>query len=113
MAKVLILTAGYGEGHNSAARALQSAFNEQPGLDAELVDLFALRAPRLNDASRRAYLKLINTAPKIWSAVYRWLDRSPRVPHLFRTLASHRRLLGEGGLQGARRAVVAFAVAGG
>ena len=94
MAKVLILTAGYGEGHNSAARALQCAFNERPGVDAELVDLFALRAPRLNLVSRRAYLKLINTAPKIWSAIYRWLDRSPRVPPLFRTLGSHRRLLG-------------------
>lgn len=94
MAKVLILTAGYGEGHNSAARALQAAFHEQPGIEAELVDLFALRAPRLNDLSRRGYLKLINTAPRLWSRVYRWLDESPRVPGMFRTLASHRRLLG-------------------
>ncbi len=94
MAKILILTAGYGEGHNSAARALRSAFNEHPGVDAELIDLFALRAPRLNEVSRRSYLKLINTAPKLWSWVYRWLDRSPRAPWLLRTLASHRRLLG-------------------
>ncbi len=94
MAKVLILTAGYGEGHNSAARALKSAFSEQPGVDAELIDLFALRAPRLNRLSRLGYLKLINTAPKIWSWLYRWLDRSPRAPLLFRTLASHRHLLG-------------------
>jgi processive 1,2-diacylglycerol beta-glucosyltransferase len=94
MQKVLILTAGYGEGHNSAARALQAAFNEQPGIEAELVDLFALRAPRLNNLSRRGYLKLINTAPKAWSRLYRWLDESPRAPWMFRTLASHRRLLG-------------------
>ena len=92
--KVLILTAGYGEGHNSAARALQAAFNERPDVDAELVDLFALRAPRLNNLSRRGYLKLINTAPKIWSRLYRWLDESPRAPWMFRPLASHRRLLG-------------------
>ncbi|MDI1334858.1 MAG: galactosyldiacylglycerol synthase [Lacunisphaera sp.] len=94
MAKVLILTAGYGEGHNSAARALQAAFNEQPGIDAELVDLFALRAPRLNQISRHGYLRLINTAPKLWSRLYRWLDESPRAPGFFRLLASHRRLLG-------------------
>jgi processive 1,2-diacylglycerol beta-glucosyltransferase len=94
MPKVLILTAGYGEGHNSAARALQAACNERPGIDAELVDLFALRAPRLNHVSRHGYLRLINTAPKIWSRVYRWLDESPRAPWLFRLLASHRRLLG-------------------
>lgn len=95
MKRVLILTAGYGEGHNSAARALQAAFNEYPDASAELVDLFALRAPRLNEASRRGYLKLINTAPGVWSQVYRWLDRSPRAPALFRMLASHRRLLAE------------------
>ncbi|MDQ5977727.1 MAG: processive 1,2-diacylglycerol beta-glucosyltransferase [Verrucomicrobiota bacterium] len=95
MKKVLILTAGYGEGHNSAARALQAAFNEYPDVSAELVDLFALRAPRLNEISRRGYLKLINTAPTVWSTLYRWLDRSPRAPAMFRTLASHRRLLAE------------------
>lgn len=92
--KILILTAGYGEGHNSAARALQAAFSEQPGIDAELVDVFALRAPRLNDLSRRGYLRLINTAPKIWSRIYRWLDESPRAAGMFGALASHRRLLG-------------------
>jgi len=94
MVKVLILTAGYGEGHNSAARALKSAFDEHPGTEGELVDLFALRAPRLNNLSRRGYLQLINTAPRVWCSVYRWLDRSPRAPAVFRTLSSHRRLLG-------------------
>ena len=95
MAKILILTAGYGEGHNSAARALQAAFNEQPGIEAELIDLFALRAPRLNNISRRGYINLINTAPKIWSWIYRWLDQSSLVPHLFRALGSHRELLAQ------------------
>jgi processive 1,2-diacylglycerol beta-glucosyltransferase len=94
MKKILILTAGYGEGHNSAARALQSAFNENPAIEAELIDLFALRAPRLNNFSRRAYVKVINTAPKIWSAIYGWLDRSPLVPLTFKALGSHRELLG-------------------
>lgn len=94
MRKILILTAGYGEGHNSAARALQAAFNEQPDTVAELIDVFALHAPRLNHLSRRGYLRLINTAPKLWSGLYRWLDRSARAPAMFRALASHRRLLG-------------------
>ncbi|MFZ5494724.1 MAG: MGDG synthase family glycosyltransferase [Verrucomicrobiota bacterium] len=93
MKRVLILTAGYGEGHNSAARALKAAFDEQPGAEAELVDLFAQRAPRLNELSRRGYLRLINTAPGMWRRAYRWLDRSPHAPALFGALASHRRLL--------------------
>ena len=95
MRRVLILTAGYGEGHNSAARALQSAFNERPGIQSELVDLFALRAPRLNHVSRRGYVGLINSAPRVWSRVYRWLDESPHAPRMFRAMASHRRLLAE------------------
>lgn len=93
MVKILILTAGYGEGHNSAARALKTAFDEQPGTEAELVDLFALRAPRLNNLSRRGYIQLINTAPRVWSSLYGWLDRSTRATTMFRLLASHRRLL--------------------
>jgi processive 1,2-diacylglycerol beta-glucosyltransferase len=63
-------------------------------VEAELVDLFALRAPRFNNLSRRGYVKLINTAPKLWSGIYRWLDESSRAPAVLRTLASHRRLLG-------------------
>lgn len=94
MTKILILTAGYGEGHNSAARALTAAFNEHSATSvAEVIDVFALRAPRLNHVSRRAYLGLINRAPKVWAGVYRWLDRSPNAPQLFRTLASHKNLL--------------------
>ena len=93
MSRILILTAGYGEGHNSAARAVQSAFNENPCDTAELVDLFALRAPRLNNITRRAYIHTINHAPALWSGFYRWLDRSPHAPQLLNTLASHTRLL--------------------
>jgi processive 1,2-diacylglycerol beta-glucosyltransferase len=93
MKRVLILTAGYGEGHNSAARALQSAFAEQLGTEAELVDLFALRAPRLNEITRRAYVGLINRAPRVWSRLYRWLDQSTHAPFFFNTLAGHARLL--------------------
>jgi processive 1,2-diacylglycerol beta-glucosyltransferase len=93
MKRILILTAGYGEGHNSAARALKSAFDEQPGTEAELVDLFALRAPRLNNLSRRGYIRLINAAPRVWSSIYQWLDRSTNTSAIFRMLASHRRLL--------------------
>src|SRR4051794_23744340 len=92
--KILILTAGYGEGHNSAARALKAAFDEQPGVEAELVDLFALRPPHFTTLPRRGYVKLINPAPKLWTGIYRWLDESARAPAVLRTLTSHRRLLG-------------------
>ncbi len=86
--RVLVLTAGFGEGHNAAARALAAACDAAHGPGtARLVDVFALAAPRLNAVTRRAYLGLINRAPRIWSAIYAWLDRStffPRGLWLFR-----------------------------
>lgn len=96
MKRILLLSAGFGEGHNSAARALVSAFREHgPAVDAEMVDLFALRAPRFNGVARSAYLGLINRAPRVWSAVYRFLDRSPRAPLAFGLLRGHTRLLAQ------------------
>ena len=86
-ARIFILTAGYGEGHNSAARALHAAFAEHaPFVRAEVIDVFAAHAPRFNSLSRRAYLGLINRAPQAWRGVYRWLDRSPRAPLAFHAL---------------------------
>ncbi len=95
-ARILVLTAGYGEGHNAAARALVAAFDAERGADtALLADIYALAAPRLNEIVRRGYLGVINRAPHAWNAVYRWLDRSPQAPRLLRAMGRERRVLGE------------------
>lgn len=92
--KVLILTAGFGEGHNAAARALAAAFEARlgPGT-APVADGFALAAPRLNAFSRRAYLGLINRVPPAWSLVYAWMHRSRLLPRLLRSLRRQREML--------------------
>ncbi|MEO6436463.1 MAG: UDP-N-acetylglucosamine--LPS N-acetylglucosamine transferase, partial [Tepidisphaeraceae bacterium] len=77
--KVLLLTAGYGEGHNAAARGLHAALLER-GADAEIIDLFALTGGAFYERSRRGYLTLINRAPHVWSAVFALIDRVPIVP---------------------------------
>jgi processive 1,2-diacylglycerol beta-glucosyltransferase len=79
MPKVLLLTAGYGEGHNAAARGLHAALVER-GADAEIVDLFAVTGGAFYERSRRDYLTLINRAPHLWAAVYRLIDLVPLVP---------------------------------
>ena len=92
--RVLILTAGYGEGHNAAARALAAACEAARGPGAALVvDIFALASPRLNAVSRRLYLAMINGAPRTWSAVYAWADRSALVPRLLGMLGRETRVL--------------------
>ena len=85
MSGVLILTAGFGEGHNAAARNLAAATEKLHGAgSARVVDLFDLASPRLNAISRRAYLKIINKLPRLWSAFYGWVDRSKVFPrHLW------------------------------
>ena len=93
--RLLILTAGFGEGHNAAARALAVAHESLHGAgSAEVADVFALAAPRLNELVRRGYLGLINRAPRLWSAVYAWLDRSPLAPQLMRMLRTETSVLG-------------------
>jgi processive 1,2-diacylglycerol beta-glucosyltransferase len=94
--RVLILTAGFGEGHNAAARALAAACDHLHGAGtAQVADLFAATSPRLNALSRWLYLAMINRTPRLWSAVYSWVDRSSMPPRLRGLLARERRLLAE------------------
>jgi len=76
MSKVLLLTAGYGEGHNAAARGLHAALTEV-GADAEIIDLFALTGGAFYEQSRRGYLELINRAPNVWATAYALIDKVP------------------------------------
>jgi processive 1,2-diacylglycerol beta-glucosyltransferase len=73
---ILILTAGYGEGHNAAARGLLAAC-EQLGVDAEIVDAFALGGGKFYQKTRSWYLLLINRFPNLWAGIFRWIDRQP------------------------------------
>src|SRR5438034_9605064 len=75
--RVLILTAGFGEGHNSAARGVRDGLARiaPDQTDVELRDLFAEAYGPVNELVRRSYLALVNSAPRAWGVVYRWLDR--------------------------------------
>lgn len=93
-ARILILTAGFGEGHNAAARALALAADERCGPGAaRVVDVFALARPRINDVVRKSYLMLINRSPSLWRSAYAWLDRSPNAARAFRCLRRELRIL--------------------
>jgi processive 1,2-diacylglycerol beta-glucosyltransferase len=73
--KILILSAGFGEGHNSAARGVRDALARiAPNAQTELRDLFAETYTRLNERVRRGYSALIDHWPRSWGLVYWWLD---------------------------------------
>jgi processive 1,2-diacylglycerol beta-glucosyltransferase len=75
MARVLILTASYGSGHNEAARCLAAALAAQ-GAEPIVVDHFrACAHPLFDRLSRAAYLALLRRAPAVWGLAYELGDR--------------------------------------
>jgi len=79
MQSVLILTAGYGEGHNSAARGLQEAFASLGGVQSEVLDPCSPALGNLYERSRRGYLRTVHEAPWLWALLYALLDLFPRL----------------------------------
>ncbi len=75
--RILLLTAGFGEGHNAAARGLRDGLAQvaPTAAEVELHDLFAETYGLANDLVRRSYLALINRAPEAWAEVYDWFDQ--------------------------------------
>jgi processive 1,2-diacylglycerol beta-glucosyltransferase len=73
--KILILSAGYGEGHNAAARGVRDALRQMaPEVETHYLDLFSLVYRRANEVAQKAYLAAINRAPRLWEAVYKLVD---------------------------------------
>lgn len=92
--RLLILTAGFGEGHNAAARALAQAWDEREGEGAAVVaDPFAEAHPASNAILRRAYLGAINRLPWAWRGLYGWMDRSRLLPGLLGRLPGDTRVV--------------------
>lgn len=97
MKKILILTAGFGEGHNTAARSIREAVDAvAPGeAKAEVLDLFDASFGRFNKLAQKAYLAMINNTPNLWGKVYEALDSTPLLEWSLYTLGKVRRLLAQ------------------
>src|SRR6202023_1127755 len=95
MKRILILTAGFGEGHNSAARGVRAGLARiAPKVEVELRDLFPESFGVLNEIIRRAYLGLINRSPKSWGYVYNWLNRIQNFDERFQRFRGLKKNLG-------------------
>jgi processive 1,2-diacylglycerol beta-glucosyltransferase len=74
---ILILTAGYGEGHNAAARGLREGFQvAAPDVQVEVADPIDLAYGKLNTLAKKAYIKIVTKAPHIWTKFYDRLNES-------------------------------------
>jgi processive 1,2-diacylglycerol beta-glucosyltransferase len=77
---VLILTAGFGEGHNAAARNLEQALKEfHPEVLVAVNDIFDESYSWLNRLLQSGYRHIINRHPSLWRVFYNFLDSSPLV----------------------------------
>jgi processive 1,2-diacylglycerol beta-glucosyltransferase len=93
--RILILTAGFGEGHNSAARGVRAGLARvAPKVEVELRDLFPETFGAFNEIVRRSYLALINRWPKAWGYVYNWLDRKKDFDKRFQRFRGLKKNLG-------------------
>lgn len=67
--KLLLLTAGYGDGHNSAARAIAQCAVAQ-GWQADVVDPCQKASPRIFAITQQFYKFCVTCAPWIWGIAY-------------------------------------------
>lgn len=71
--RILIVTAGYGEGHNSVARGVRDALAGRA--EVRVTDLCAEAMPRMFRLTRAAYLWIISRLPRLWKLMYEVSDK--------------------------------------
>ena len=72
--RILILTAAFGEGHNSAARNLSLALDAL-GAETRVADPCVLSAPDSTALIQWGYRLVTTHFPRIWEAIYRGTDK--------------------------------------
>lgn len=72
--RILIVTAAFGEGHNSAARNLGLAL-DAAGATTMVSDPCLIGGPRITEALSRGYRLVTTHFPRIWERIYRSTDR--------------------------------------
>ena len=96
MKKVLILTAGFGEGHNAAARSLCEALElRSDEVKVEVLDLFESTYGSFNTLAKKTYLGLVQYAPKVWGGIYSFMDNSSFMDHRLSGFTRLRNALGD------------------
>ncbi|MDB4386783.1 hypothetical protein N9Z15_01080 [Akkermansiaceae bacterium] len=71
--RILILTAGFGDGHNTAARHLAEALADDA--EVRVADPCDLGSPRLNRLLSKAYREITTYVPKVWHWIYESTDK--------------------------------------
>ncbi len=97
MKRILIFTAGFGEGHNTAARNIRDGieFLSEEDTQVEIIDLFDSCYGRFNDLMRKAYITAINRTPKLWQGFYNLVNNTHIVEANLTSLARMQKAMEE------------------
>ncbi len=71
--RIIITTAGFGDGHNSAANNLAEALEDKA--EVEVIDPCAIGAPWINNKLRRFYRFITTHTPRIWYRIYSSVEK--------------------------------------
>jgi processive 1,2-diacylglycerol beta-glucosyltransferase len=87
MHKVLILTAGFGNGHNTAAFNIREALEtSSEDVNVEVHDFFKNCYGKTNEMVKHGFLKTMETIPTVWGGVYWLLEHTPLIRYQARSL---------------------------
>lgn len=74
---ILVLTSGFGDGHNTAAHSVADALRKlSPGEEIEVTDLIAEAEPRITRLLQRFYQFVIINRPAAWKLAFRFLEKA-------------------------------------
>src|SRR5207253_5257465 len=89
MKKIHILTAAFGDGHNTAARNIRDALEHICNdVKVEVLDLFEASYGPFNTLAKKTYLGIVQYAPRLWESVYSLMEN----PVVERNLGGFKRL---------------------
>lgn len=94
---ILIFTASFGDGHNSAARAIAEACEKLMGenVHVELCDPSAIAQPWVNASFKWGYKKIITHFPRLWRKIYERTDKQDMSSDRMRWLSKTRSFVEE------------------
>jgi len=91
--KIIILYAGYGDGHYQVSSALKESFELQGGFQVKLINLFAESHPIMDAFTRYLYMKSCSYTPEMYGWSYYMTKNMPQdtfLAHWFHSFGIHR-----------------------
>ena len=76
MERILILSMGFGTGHNQTAKVLCSSFQQLPGVYAEAIDLLELIPKTFHPILQNGYTGMLRRFPVFYHYLYDWTHQS-------------------------------------